>query len=131
MNWYRPAMRGGLPFVIVVALSLAAMSCSENATRTVTSLRIKSCTIQTRKAACGRLLVPEDRISGRGRRIDQPRKWRKPTAAPWPDEDLPGGLPAEQVLENLAAETGHQEVPAASPGSPCPTATAAIRLAST
>ncbi len=61
--------------VIVVPLCLAAASCSGNAVKTVNPLQVnplqvKSCTVQGRPARCGTLAVPENRLTGQGRRIE-------------------------------------------------------------
>jgi hypothetical protein len=54
--------------VMVAALGLAAASCGGSAARPVGSLRVKPCTVQGRAVRCGTLIVPEDRLTGKGAR---------------------------------------------------------------
>jgi pimeloyl-ACP methyl ester carboxylesterase len=51
----------------MLALSLAIVSCSGQAP--VSSLSIKPCTVEGQAARCGTLIVPEDRMTGKGRTI--------------------------------------------------------------
>jgi pimeloyl-ACP methyl ester carboxylesterase len=70
--WYLP--RAG---PIVAGLCLAAASCSGPAppaappagASPVNSLTVKSCTVDHLAARCGTLIVPEDRLTGKGRTI--------------------------------------------------------------
>jgi pimeloyl-ACP methyl ester carboxylesterase len=67
------ARLGRLGFA-VVALCLAAASCSGQAHQAasgprVNSLSIKACTVNDLAARCGTLIVPEDRLTGKGRTI--------------------------------------------------------------
>jgi pimeloyl-ACP methyl ester carboxylesterase len=60
--------------VIAAALCLAAASCSGPAAPTASSpqvnaLSVKSCTVAGLTARCGTLIVPEDRLTGKGRTI--------------------------------------------------------------
>jgi pimeloyl-ACP methyl ester carboxylesterase len=55
--------------VIFVSLCLAAASCSGNTVKTMNPPKVKSCTVQGRPARCGTLAVPENRLTGQGRRI--------------------------------------------------------------
>jgi pimeloyl-ACP methyl ester carboxylesterase len=55
--------------VLVVAVCLAMASCGGRAARPVGSLQVKPCTVDSMAARCGSLIVPEDRLTGRGRTI--------------------------------------------------------------
>ncbi len=59
---------------IVAVLGLAAASCGGHggpaaSAPPVNSLTVRSCTVDATAARCGRLIVPEDRLSGKGRTI--------------------------------------------------------------
>jgi pimeloyl-ACP methyl ester carboxylesterase len=54
---------------IFIALCLAAASCGGNAAHAVNPLRVQPCTVLGQPARCGTLTVPEDRLTGQGRRI--------------------------------------------------------------
>ena len=60
--------------VIVAALCLTAASCSGHAAPAASSpqanaLSVKACTVDGMTARCGTLIVPEDRLTGKGRTI--------------------------------------------------------------
>jgi pimeloyl-ACP methyl ester carboxylesterase len=55
--------------VIAVAVCLAAASCGGSAPPPVGSLQVKPCTVAGSSARCGTLIVPEDRLAGKGRMI--------------------------------------------------------------
>jgi pimeloyl-ACP methyl ester carboxylesterase len=68
---WRGAARLGL---VMAALSLVAASCGRQAAPTagsapVNSLSIKACTVDGMQARCGTLIVPENRLTGKGRTI--------------------------------------------------------------
>jgi pimeloyl-ACP methyl ester carboxylesterase len=54
--------------VMGLALCLTAAACG-GSTRAPTPLKLTSCTMQFRTARCGTLMVPEDRLTGKGRTI--------------------------------------------------------------
>jgi pimeloyl-ACP methyl ester carboxylesterase len=67
----RGAARLGL---VMVVLSLAAASCGGQAgpaagSAPVNSLRMRACTVDGMSARCGTLIVPENRLTGKGRTI--------------------------------------------------------------
>jgi len=60
--------------VIAASLCLAAVSCGGKPTPAASSppvnaLTVKPCTVDSRAARCGTLIVPEDRLTGKGRTI--------------------------------------------------------------
>ena len=60
--------------VIVATLCLAAASCSGQVAPVASSplgnaLTVKACTVAGLTARCGTLMVPEDRLTGKGRTI--------------------------------------------------------------
>jgi pimeloyl-ACP methyl ester carboxylesterase len=60
--------------MIVAALNLAAVSCGGHpapaaSAPPVNSLTVKACTVDGLAARCGTLIVPEDRLTGKGRTI--------------------------------------------------------------
>ena len=68
------ARRAPRLLVIVAALGLAAASCGGHpapaaSTPAANSLTVKSCTVDGWAARCGTLVVPEDRLTGKGRTI--------------------------------------------------------------
>jgi pimeloyl-ACP methyl ester carboxylesterase len=90
----RPAARLRV-LVIGLALCLTAVACGgSSSVRAASPLRLKSCTVQGLAARCVTLMVPEDRLSGTGRRI--PIRVvvfpaRGPSRAPDPVVDFSGG----------------------------------------
>ena len=60
--------------VLIAALALAAASCGGHpvpaaSAPPVNSLTVKTCTVDGLAARCGTLIVPEDRLTGKGRTI--------------------------------------------------------------
>ena len=97
--------------VTAATLCLAAASCSGPAARTASSpqvnaLTVKSCTVAGLTARCGTLIVPEDRLTGKGRTISVrfvviPATG--PDKAPDPVVYFAGG-PGRSAVDDIPAE---------------------------
>jgi len=97
--------------VIAASLCLAAVSCGGKAPPTASSppvntLTVKPCTVDGRAARCGTLIVPEDRLTGKGRTI--PVRFvvipaTGPDKAPDPVVYFAGG-PGNSAVDDIAGE---------------------------
>jgi len=97
--------------VIAASLCLAAVSCGGKAPPTASSppvntLTVKPCTVDGRAARCGTLIVPEDRLTGKGRTI--PVRFvvipaTGPDKAPDPVVYFAGG-PGNSAADDIAGE---------------------------
>ena len=69
----RPARRvlGSFSALGALAVGLAASvtACGSSATQSAPKITLSPCTVQARLVECGRLTVPQDRLTGTGRRI--------------------------------------------------------------
>jgi pimeloyl-ACP methyl ester carboxylesterase len=97
--------------VIAASLCLAAVSCGGKPTPAasappVNPLTVKPCTVDGRAARCGTLIVPEDRLTGKGRTI--PVRFvvipaTSPDKAPDPVIYFAGG-PGNSAVNDIAGE---------------------------
>ena len=99
------------PVVIAASLCQAAVSCGGQpapaaGSPPVNPLTVKACTVDGRAARCGTLIVPEDRLTGKGRTI--PVRFvvipaTSPDKAPDPVVWFAGG-PGDSAVENIPGE---------------------------
>src|SRR5689334_8718469 len=97
--------------VIAASLCLAAVSCGGKpapaaGSPPVKPLTVKACTVDGRAARCGTLIMPEDRLTGKGRTI--PVRFAvipatSPDRAPDPVVWFAGG-PGDSAVENIPSE---------------------------
>ncbi len=100
------AGRAARLLVMVVAVCLAVASCGGGAARRAGALRVKSCTVAGRHARCGTLIVPEDRLTGKGRTISVRfvvLPAMSPDRAPDPVVYFAGG-PGDSAVASIAGE---------------------------